>query len=58
MTAPIATEEKLKIPVLDAAYTDAKGGNIGKIFNNPEILRHLMLYLSPPSFCIALLFKF
>ena len=56
MTATIATEEKLKIPVLDAAYTDAKGGNIGKSFNNPEILRHLMLYLSLPNFCMVLLF--
>ncbi|MEG4342496.1 hypothetical protein QUB70_04295 [Microcoleus sp. A003_D6] len=56
MAATIATEEKLKIPVLDAGYTHAKGGNIGKIFNNPEILRHLILYLSRPSFCIALLF--
>lgn len=47
MTPTIATEEKLKIPVLDAAYTDTKGRNVGKVFNNPEILRHSMLYLSP-----------
>jgi hypothetical protein len=56
MTSTIATEEKLKIPVLDAAYTDVKVGNVGKIFNNPEILRHSMLYLLPPSICISLLF--
>jgi hypothetical protein len=43
MVATIATEEGLKIPVFDAAYTDAKGRNIGKFFNNPEILRHSIL---------------
>ena len=43
MVATIATEEKLKIPVFDAAYTDIKGQNVGKIFNNPEILRHSIM---------------
>ncbi|MGA9380690.1 MAG: hypothetical protein WBV73_18150 [Phormidium sp.] len=43
MVATIATEEGLKIPVFDAAYTDAKGRNVGKFFNNPEILRHSIL---------------
>jgi hypothetical protein len=43
MVATIATEEGLKIPVFDAAYTDAKGRNIGKFFNNPEILRHSIM---------------
>lgn len=43
MVATIATEEGLKIPVFDAAYTDAKGRNVGKLFNNPEILRHSIL---------------
>ena len=58
MTATIATEEKLKIPVLDAAYTDTKGRNVGNFFNTPKILHHSMLYLSPPSFGIRLLLKF
>lgn len=49
MTVTIATEQQLKIPVLDAAYTDTKGRNVGKFFNNPESLRHSMLYLSPPQ---------
>ncbi|CBN53590.1 hypothetical protein [Kamptonema sp. PCC 6506] len=43
MVATIATQEGLKIPVFDAAYTDAKGRNVGKFFNNPEILRHSIL---------------
>ena len=43
MVATIATEEGLKIPVFDAAYTDAKGRNVGKFFNNPEILRHSIM---------------
>ena len=43
MVATIATAEKLKIPVFDAAYTDTKGQNVGKIFNNPEILRHSIM---------------
>ena len=40
MVATVVTEQGLKIPVFDAAYTDAKGRNVGKFFNNPEILRH------------------
>lgn len=43
MVATIATEEELKIPVFDAAYTDAKGRNVGQFYNNPEILRHSIL---------------
>jgi hypothetical protein len=35
---------KVHISVFDAAYTDAKGRNVGKFFNNPAILRHSMLY--------------
>jgi len=49
MTATIATEEGLKIPVLGAAYTDTKGRNVGKFFNNSEILCPSMLYFSPPQ---------
>ena len=43
IVATIVTEEGLKIPVFDAAYTDTKGQNVGKIFNNLEILRHSIL---------------
>ncbi|MEZ2279343.1 MAG: hypothetical protein ACBR12_20775 [Microcoleus sp.] len=43
MVATVVTEQGLKIPVFDAAYTDAKGRNAGKFFNNPEILRHSIL---------------
>ena len=43
MVATVVTEQGLKIPVFDAAYTDTKGRNAGKFFNNPEILRHSIL---------------
>jgi hypothetical protein len=43
MVATIVTEEGLKIPVFDAAYIDAKGRNVEKFFNNPEILRYSIL---------------
>jgi hypothetical protein len=43
IVATIATGEKLKIPVFDAAYSDTKGQNVGKIFNNLEILRHSIM---------------
>ena len=43
MVATVVTEQGLKIPNFDAAYTDAKGRNVGKFFNNPEILRHSIL---------------
>ena len=43
MVTTTVTEEGLKIPVFDAAYTDAKGRNVGQLYNNPEILRHSIL---------------
>ncbi len=43
MVTTTVTEEGLKIPVFDAAYTDAKGRNVGQFYNNPEILRHSIL---------------